>query len=186
MIHAPEKALAVMSAALVGLIVYFGVSIMGKVLFKKTSQQTAGMARLGYGASGAVGALYGLFLVWIAILSIRLLGSVAETRSRWRRIRDFHRGNPAHAGAHAGPAPSAMVLGLAHMKQSLEQGAAGSMVQQVDPIPGTLYGIFHKLGMMVSDDHSVERFLSYPGSSRCWPTRKSPRSKMIRRSRGTS
>ena len=57
-----------------------------------------------------------------------------------------------------------MVLGLAHMKQSLEQGAAGSVVQQVDPIPGTLYGILHKLGMMVSDERSLQRFLSYPGA----------------------
>ena len=37
------------------------------------------------------------------------------------------------------------------------------MVQQVDPIPGTLYGILHKLGLMVSDEHSVQRFLSCPG-----------------------
>jgi hypothetical protein len=49
------------------------------------------------------------------------------------------------------------------MKQSLEQGPAGAMVQQVDPIPGTLYGLLHKLGMMVSDDKRVDRFLSYPG-----------------------
>jgi hypothetical protein len=49
------------------------------------------------------------------------------------------------------------------MKQSLEQGPAGMVVQQVDPIPGTLYGILHKLVMMVSDDKSVDRFLSFPG-----------------------
>jgi uncharacterized membrane protein required for colicin V production len=165
-IHAPERALAVISAALVGLGVYFGVSIMGKVLFKKTSQKSAGMVRLGYGASGAaVGALYGLFLVWIAILTIRLLGSVAESRIA---VGAETRATPGKPSPTPGPTPavaepSAMVLGLAHMKQSLEQGAAGSMVQQVDPIPGTLYGILHKLGMMVSDDHSVERFLSYPG-----------------------
>ena len=55
-------------------------------------------------------------------------------------------------------------MGLAHMKKSLEQGAAGSVVQQVDPIPGTLYGILHKLGMMVSDERSLQRFLSYPGA----------------------
>ena len=41
------------------------------------------------------------------------------------------------------------------MKQSLEQGAAGSVVQQVDPIPGTLYSILHKLGM--SGESAIER-----------------------------
>ena len=37
------------------------------------------------------------------------------------------------------------------------------MVQQVDPIPGTLYSVLRKLGTMVSDEKSVDRFLSYPG-----------------------
>jgi hypothetical protein len=52
---------------------------------------------------------------------------------------------------------------LAHMKESLEQGPTGMVVQQVDPIPGTLYGILRKLGVMVSDEKSIDRFLSYPG-----------------------
>ena len=167
MIHAPEKALGVISAAVVGLGVYFSVSVLGKILFKKTSQQIGSMVRFGYGASGAaVGALYGFFLVWIAILTIRLLGSVAESRIAVGTNPQFAAGKPSPTPGptpEAAPEPGAMVLGLAHMKQSLEQGAAGSMVQQVDPIPGTLYGILHKLGMMVSDDHRVERFLSYPG-----------------------
>lgn len=166
MIHAPEGALAVISAGMVGLIVYFGVSIMGKVLFKKTSQQSVGMVRFGYGISGAaVGSLYGIFLVWIAVLSIRLLGSVAETRIAVGTNPRSSAGKPSPTPGPtlAGSGPGAMALGLAHMKQSLEQGAAGSVMQQVDPIPGTLYGILRKLGMMVSDDHSVERFLSYPG-----------------------
>jgi Colicin V production protein len=163
-INAPERALGVISAAVVGLGVYFGVSIMGKVLFKKTSQQSVGLVRFGYGISGgAVGALYGVFLVWIAVLTIRLLGSVAETRVAVGANPQVSSGKPTATPEPAEPAPSAMVRGLAHMKESLEQGAAGSVVQQVDPIPGTLYGILHKLGMMVSDDHSVERFLSYPG-----------------------
>jgi hypothetical protein len=38
------------------------------------------------------------------------------------------------------------------------------VVQQVDPIPGTLYGILQKLAMMVADDKRVDRFLSYPGA----------------------
>jgi hypothetical protein len=164
MINAPERALGVISAAVVGVGVYFGVSIMGKVLFKKTSQQSVGFVRFGYGISGgAVGALYGVFLVWIAILTIRLLGSVAESRVAAGKNPRFSSGKPTATPEPAEPGPGAMVLGLAHMKESLEQGAAGSVVQQVDPIPGTLYGILHKLGMMVSDDHSVERFLAYPG-----------------------
>jgi len=166
MIHAPDRALAVMSAAAVGLVIYFGVSIMGKVFFKKTSQQSEGMVRFGYGVSGAaVGALYGIFLVWIVILTIRLLGSVAEARIAVGSHPRSSAGKPSPTPepTPSGSSPGAVVLGLAHMKQSLEQGAAGSVVQQVDPIPGTLYGVLHKLGMMVSDANSAQRFLSYPG-----------------------
>jgi hypothetical protein len=165
MIHAPERVLAVMSAAIVGLVLYFGISIMGKILFKKTSQHSEGMTRFGYGASGAaVGALYGLFLVWIGILSIRLLGSVAETRMAAGTTSPSVSGKSAPSPGPAQPPPGVMIQGLAHMKQSLEQGAAGSVVQQVDPIPGTLYGILHKIGMIASDEHGWERFASYPGA----------------------
>ena len=163
-IDLPDRAVAVLAAALVGLFVYFTMSLMGTILFKKTSQQDVGMIRFGFGASGAgVGALYGVFLVWIAILAIRLLGSVAETRIAVGKQPHLSSGNPAPKPGPAQPEPGSVVTGLAHMKQSLEQGAAGSLVQQVDPIPGTLYGILHKLGTMVSDEASVARFLSYPG-----------------------
>ena len=169
MIHAPEWALTVISAVTVGLTVYLTVSIAGKILFKKTSQKAEGFVRLGYGASGAaVGALYGLFLVWIGILAIRLLGDVAETRIAASPKTPVSAGKPSPAPAPGSvppvPAPGSMVLGLAHMKQSLEQGPAGAVVMQVDPIPGTLFGILHKLGMMVSDERSLQRFLTYPGA----------------------
>jgi hypothetical protein len=72
-------------------------------------------------------------------------------------------GSPSPSPTPSPTPAGAMIRGLAHMKQSLEQGTAGAMVQQVDPIPGTLYSILHKLGMMVSDEKSVDRFLNYPG-----------------------
>jgi len=107
-----------------------------------------------------------MFLVWIMILAVRLLGSVAETQiavTDQQRASGRPSPTPAHPDELPPPPPSAVVRSLAQMKQSLEQGPAGSMVQQVDPIPGTLYSILHKLGLLVSDDKSVDRFLSYPG-----------------------
>jgi len=55
------------------------------------------------------------------------------------------------------------VRGLAQMKHSLEQGAAGAVVEQVDPIPGTLYTLLTRLGRMISSEQSIDRFLAYPG-----------------------
>jgi hypothetical protein len=160
----PEQALAVLGAVGLGSIVYCCITLIGVIAIKKTAQQSVGLVRLGYGISGSVcGAFYGLFLVWIMVLAIRLLGSVAETQIAVADHPHPAHGKPSPAPALASAPPNAVIRGLAHMKQSLEQGAAGAMVQQVDPIPGTLYSILHKLGTMVSDDKSVDRFLSYPG-----------------------
>jgi hypothetical protein len=97
------------------------------------------------------------------VLAIRLLGSVAETQIAVADQPHTLSNKPSPSATPLPAPPNAVVRTLAHMKQSLEQGPAGAVVQQVDPIPGTLYGILHKLGVMVSDDKSVDRFLSYPG-----------------------
>jgi hypothetical protein len=165
-IDLPERGLAVLGAVAMGFVVYCCITLLGMIAFTKTSQQRPGWLRLGYGASGAIcGALYGLFLVWITVLGIRLVGSVAETQlsGTYRPRHIAAAGKAAATPAPQPEQPSAMIRTLAHMKESLEQGPTGAMVQQVDPIPGTLYGILRKLGVMVSDEKSVDRFLSCPG-----------------------
>ncbi len=160
----PEQALAVIGAVGLGFVVYCCITLIGVIAFTKTAQQRVGLMRLGYGISGSVcGAFYGLFLVWIMVLAIRLLGSVAESQIAVADHPRPQRDKSSTSSVLPPVPPSAVARTLAHMKQSLEQGAAGAMVQQVDPIPGTLYSILHKLGTMVSDDKSVDRFLSYPG-----------------------
>ena len=163
-LHYPEAILTLCGGALLGMVVFVSISLVGAILFKKTSEQSVGLVRFGYGISGAaVGALFGIFLVWIAILAVRLLGSVAETQIAASKR---PRASAQIATPRRGPAPTPpgdIVLGLAHMKHSLEQGTAGAVVQQVDPIPGSLYLILTKLGLMVSNEQSVERFLSCPG-----------------------
>jgi len=163
-IDLPERALAVLGAVGLGFIIYCCITLLGVIAFKKTAQQKAGLMRLGYGASGAVcGAFYGLFLVWITVLAIRLLGSVAETQLAGAYYSSSTANKHSATPTPAPTPPNAVIRTLAHMKESLEQGPTGMVVQQVDPIPGTLYGILRKLGVMVSDEKSIDRFLSYPG-----------------------
>ena len=121
--------------------------------------------RLGYGMSGAaVGALYGLFLVWIAILAIRLLGSVAETQiavAKNPRLTARQTHADADARIHAAERRGARTG--AHEALARAAARRARWCSRSIPIPGTLYGILHKLGVMVSDEKSVDRFLSYPG-----------------------
>ena len=122
-----------------------------------------GAVRLGYGVAGAaIGGLMGLFVVWIGVLGIRVLGTVAKTQIEAAK----HPVSSVRGKATARPIPQppgSLVRGLARIKDSLERGAAGAVVEQVDPIPGTLYALLTKVGQMISSEQSIDRFLSYPG-----------------------
>ena len=159
----PDGILGVAGGAILGIFVYALMSVTGAVLFKKTAHQKIGIVRFGYGATGAAfGALMGIFMVWIGLLMIRLLGTVAETQvEASRHPVTTVRGQPTPRPVAA--PPNAMVRGLAKMKHALEQGTAGAMVEQVDPIPGTLYSLLTRLGRMISNEQSIDRFLAYPG-----------------------
>ena len=49
------------------------------------------------------------------------------------------------------------------MKRGLEQGAAGGVIEKVDPVPEAVYSTLGKLGRVVSDPASIERFNRFPG-----------------------
>ncbi|HEX8311046.1 MAG TPA: CvpA family protein [Chthoniobacteraceae bacterium] len=158
----PDQLLRVAGGALLGCSVFLVISLLGALLFKKTSDQSIGIIRLGYGATGAiVGGLFGVFLVWLGVLGIRVLGTVAETEVRASRPQvsaiDGQRSRIPPAE------PSSVSLGLVQMKHALEQGTTGAVVEHVDPIPGTLYSILGKVGQMMSSERSVERFMKHPG-----------------------
>jgi Colicin V production protein len=158
----PSGLSGIAGGATLGLIVYLTVSIVGAILFKKTSQQGLAVVRVGYGVAGAaIGGLMGLFVVWIAVLGIRVLGTVAKTQ-----IEASQRPATAARGARPqkpAPQPGPIVHGLARLKDSLERGKTGAVVEHVDPIPGTLYSLLTKVGQMISNEQSIDRFLAYPG-----------------------
>lgn len=158
----PNGLSGIAGGAILGLVVYLTLTFIASILFKKTSEQSVGVVRFGYGVAGAVfGGLMGLFVVWIAILGIRLLGTVAKTQiDAARQTAPTVRGKQP---PKARQAPGSLVRGLAHIKASLEHGSAGAVVEHVDPIPGTLYSLLTKVGQMISNEQSIDRFLSYPG-----------------------
>ena len=159
----PSGLSGIAGGATLGLIVYVSFSMLAAIIFKKTSQQSVGVVRFGYGVAGAmIGGLMGLFVVWIAVLGIRLFGTVAKTQiEAAKRPVSSVRGKATPKPIPR--PPGSFVRSLARIKDSLEQGAAGAMVEQVDPIPGTLYALLTKVGQMISNEQSIDRFLSYPG-----------------------
>jgi len=156
----PDQILVMLGGALLGIAVFGVINLIGAVLFKRTADQTIGAVRFSYGALGALlGALFGVFIVWVAVMVVRILGTVAQTELT---AQTRPASGSAVSRAHVSP-PNALVRGLAEMKASLDQGAAGRVIDQVDPIPEKVYVTLAKVGELVQREESMERFLTYPG-----------------------
>lgn len=158
----PNFVLTAVGGAGIAMAVYLLVSLVSAVLFKKTADQTVGVVRLGYGAAGAfVGMLFGIFLVFAAAVGIRVIGSLADADLQGSRHRLAN--GQARIPSEAAVEQSEWMQRIAGIKHSIESGPAGAMVQQLDPVPGTLYTVLQKVGVLVSNPHSLQRFMSYPG-----------------------
>jgi hypothetical protein len=77
----PDFVLLAIGRAIAGIEGYFLILGIGAILFKRTSQQGVGLLRLLYGLSGAVlGMLFGVCVVAVLTISVRLVGTLAEGR----------------------------------------------------------------------------------------------------------
>lgn len=141
----PDRVLSIFGGVLIGFGIYLGVTILSAVLFKRTSQQSVGVVRFGFGVAGAaLGAAFGILVVLVLAVSIRLVGTVAEAENR-----------PALEGE--GPS---FVGRLREMKRSLEQGPTGALVSKVDPIPEQVYDTLGKVSKLTASPESMDRFAS--------------------------
>ncbi|MEQ1862513.1 MAG: CvpA family protein [Chthoniobacteraceae bacterium] len=135
----PDRILAIIGAVFVGMVVYLALSIAAGIVFKRTSQQSVGVVKVGYGISGAaLGAVFGVVLVLVCAVAIRLLGAIAETEKH----------------------PRPVIASLAAMKQSIEAGATGAIIEKVDPMPEAVYDTLGKVGQLASSPASLDRFSS--------------------------
>ncbi len=139
----------------IGLIVFLVIWLAGAVLFKRTEHQGSGIFRLIWGVGGAFfGFCTGLVILWCSISVVRSLGALAESTIV----------PPKHSsvgGAKPAPTP-ALVGGLVTLKDSLELGPAGKVVQSVDVLPPDFYVLIGQMGKLSSDPEVAARFVSYP------------------------
>ncbi|MFM8231435.1 MAG: hypothetical protein ACKOAL_09455, partial [Chthoniobacterales bacterium] len=127
-----------------GLAFYIAAVVLSSLLFKKTSQQSAGIVRLFYGAGGAFfGLIFGLLVLWGGVTIFRALGAVAEGKEQLA------------AGSSADS-------GLVAVKESLEEGAAGGLVEKVDILQTSFYGTLTKLVQVTGSPEAAARLFTYP------------------------
>ncbi len=186
MVRLPDFAIGILGASAFGMLTWIVVSILGILLFKKTKDQPTFVLRWVYGASGAsVGALTGCVLVWILLIGLRFLGTVAESQlapqaasiavdttspATGQRVRPGGDRTAVVAETSEDETPPPQKLGpvvhtLANIKQAIDQGFLGATVQVVDPIPEQVYILIGKIGRMSSDAKAATRFFEYPGGA---------------------
>lgn len=162
----PDFVIAIVAGAMLALLVYIVITSIGTILFKRTAQQESSTVKLLYGLSGAaIGFLFGAFLVWLLVVGIRSLGSVAEVQVHAPPEKKL----PAPAATRrrlpgTENLDSSLMVSLARLKNSLELGSVGQLVKTADVVPASTYQTLGKVGKIASDPESAERFLSYPGA----------------------
>ncbi len=152
----PDIVLLGVGRVIVGVLCYFLVGAIGAVLFKKTNQQGVGLLRLLYGLSGAaLGLLLGLVVVWALIVTVRLVGAIAEGRSA--------PGTPAGVTPDAAEAVANQVMNASlSWKKELESGPIGPVVKAADPLVTRDYEVMTKAGKVLGRPEAMKRFLEAP------------------------
>ena len=152
----PDLLVSAISGAIVGGVVYLAVSMAGAVLFRRTNDQSLGLLRLGFGAGGsALGFVGALVTVWLSVLAIRFLGTVAQAEVNMAKT---------PAAQREGMRASPMAVELAQFKRSLDSGPAGALLNGTDPVPQRFYLIVEKMTRVISNADSMRRFVMYPGT----------------------
>jgi hypothetical protein len=133
-----------------GIAFYVAAVVLSSLLFKKTSQQSSGVVRLFYGAGGAFfGFIFGIVVLWGGITLLRAVGAIAEGQEA--------------AAQHGGRPVLALDSRLAALKESLEAGSTGQVVDKVDILPSDSYGLLSKLVQVSQSPDAAMRLLAYPG-----------------------
>ncbi|HZR77968.1 MAG TPA: CvpA family protein [Chthoniobacterales bacterium] len=167
-VRLPDALLSIFAGAIFALIIYAVISGTGSALFRRTDQHDSLVLRLLYGSTGAVlGVFFGLFLVWMMVVAIRSIGSVAnaEVREQANDTSVLHAVDVRRrllAGPSEDDAP--LTCSLARLKNSLEMGVIGDKVKKFDVVPQKNYDLIEKVGQVAANPQNAERFLEYPGA----------------------
>ncbi len=164
-VRLPNAILVPLVGVVLGCLVYVIITGLGTALFRRTAQHDSRVVRLSYGIGGAVlGVFFGAFMVWILIVGVRSLGSIADAQVEAESAAETAANRERRLPDMAPPDSSPLLTLLARMKNSLELGSLGSAVKKVDAVPTQSYDTLGRVGRVLSDADNAQRFLAYPGA----------------------
>ncbi len=172
-VRIPDFIMSILVGAVLAIAVYALINGIGVMMFRRTRQHNSAFLRFVYGSSGAIlGIFFGAFLVWLIVVGVRSVGSLAEAPAHEQVAKEMTA--PAARALHAvdvrrgvlnqPPDESSVLNSLARLKNSLEMGAVGDVVKKADVIPTNTYETLGRVGKVVSDAESAQRFLNFPGA----------------------
>ncbi len=142
----PDLVLQPLGGVVAGVVIFVAVRFMGRVLFRRTSEQGLGVIWFIYGAGGAVlGLLFGLALVWAALIGMRVVGAFAKGTLE---------------GDEAKPNRAAL-LAVA-LRERVNEGRAGEWISLVDPVNAETYASAEQWGRVAKQPMALVRALSSP------------------------
>jgi colicin V production protein len=170
----PDIVISALGGAILAVTVYGIIASLGAILFKRTAQQSSRMVRLVYGLSGAlVGLCFGAFFIWLVLLGVRSVGSIADAQVYARPKPEMSR-NPSRLSAQSAlPERTPSVANfdidsvttlLARLKNSVEMGPVGDVVKKTDALSAGVYQTMSEAGTVFSNPETARRFLSFPGA----------------------
>jgi hypothetical protein len=170
----PDPILSILCGAILAFAAYAFVSGLGAILFKRTAQQESGLVRLIYGFAGAiVGLFFGLFLLWLAVASVRAVGALAEGQARGRSGAAARGAQDPTSHAldvrrrflsQSDDSVPALATLLSRLKNSLELGLLGGLLKNTDPVSQKTYETLEKAGSVLSNPERAQKFLTFPGA----------------------
>ena len=164
----PDAILSLLAGAIFAIIIYAIISGIRSALFRRTNQHGSLIVRLLYGSTGAIlGVFFGLFLVWLIVVAVRSIGSVAnaEVRERGNESSVLHAVDVRRRYlGEASDDPAPLTTSLARLKNSLELGVIGNAVKKADVVPQKTYDVIEKVGAIAANPQYGEKFLEYPGA----------------------
>ena len=169
----PDFVVSAVVGALLAFVAYAVVSSLGTILFKRTGEQDSRIVQLIYGFAGAiVGLFFGFFTLWLIVVSVRAVGAVADAEVHSRSPTVHGTPDPiSHAVevrrrflGDGADQPAAFAASVARLKNSLELGALGNAVKQMDPISQKSYDTLTEVAVVFSNPERARRFLSFPSA----------------------
>jgi hypothetical protein len=153
--HVPALFLIPVSVVLIWVVSFNSIVLIGRLLFKRTKDCESSLWLLIYGLGGAaIGVGCGLLFVFCALIGVKIIGRIAEDQVEIQQAKN--------------EGSETLILNLAKLKNSVELGYGGRVLDLVDPFPNHFYRELDQYSRVFADPETIRKLVEYPGFHRIW------------------